>query len=99
MCNANKFFIGEYEFNSTSLEPHVSSRFPEYSMTNDPEKVWPRATVHYVMNASLGKFMMTSTCTACSIHVCRKQHIDVIDTNTRKTNVLQFIILYSMKWN
>ena len=64
---------GEYEFNITTA-PKLNSRFPAYFMTNDPEKVWPGAIVHYVMDTSLGKFWMiprscpaSHTCT-CNIH-------------------------------
>ena len=27
-------------------------------MTNDPDKVWPGGIVHYVMDTSLGKFLI-----------------------------------------
>ena len=56
---AIKFIIGEYELNSIT-DPKLNRRFPEYSMTNDPEKVWPGATVHYVMDTTLGKLPLTS---------------------------------------
>ena len=52
-----KFIIGEYEFYSITA-PKPNSRFPEYSMTNDPEKVWPGGIVYYVMDTSLRKFLM-----------------------------------------
>ena len=55
--NRNKFIIGEYELDSVkALQLHGISRFPEYSMTNDPANVWPGAIVHYAMDTSLGKF-------------------------------------------
>ena len=49
------FLLGGYEFNSiTVLKP--KSRILEFSMTNDPEKVWPGGIVHYAMDTSLGMF-------------------------------------------
>ena len=51
--------VGEYGFKNSITTLKVNSRFPEYSMINDPEKVWPGAIVHYAMDASLGKFRMT----------------------------------------
>ena len=96
VSNANKFIVGEYEFNSiTAPELHVLSRLPEYSMTNDPEKVWPGGVVHYVMDTSLGKWMITYT--HVYIHLilnrcCTKHLIREADTNSHINNVLQFII-------
>ena len=66
ILNANKFIIGECEFNIITTSK-LNKRFPEYSMTNDPDKVWPGGIVHYVMDTSLGKFWMTST--TCQMHV------------------------------
>ena len=51
----DKFIIGEFEFKSINA-PKLNSRDPVFSMTKDPEKVWPRGIVHYVMDSSLGKF-------------------------------------------
>ena len=53
-------FLGGYEFNSiTALK--LTSRSPEYSITNDPGKVWPGGIVHYMMDTSLGKFLIRPT--------------------------------------
>ena len=56
---ASQFITDEYKFNSIT-DPELHTRFPEHSMTNDPEKVWPRGVIHYVMDTSLGKFLLTS---------------------------------------
>ena len=60
--------LEEHEFNIiTSCTPKQNSRIPEYSMTNDPEKVWPGGIVHYAMDASLGKFLTTPP--SCSAYM------------------------------
>ena len=55
---------GGYEFNNI-IALRITSRIPEYSMTTDPEKVWPGGTVHYVIDSSLGKFLdfLNAQCT------------------------------------
>ena len=60
-----KFTLGGYEFNGI-VASRLNSRDPEYSMTNDPEKVWPGGIIHYVMDTSLGKFGYTRP--SCSMH-------------------------------
>ena len=42
MYNESKFIIGDYECYCITA-PKLYRRSPEYSMTNDPEKVWPGA--------------------------------------------------------
>ena len=49
------FITGEYEFNRITTIS-INSRFPEHSMTNDPEMVWPGGIVHYMIDRSVGKF-------------------------------------------
>ena len=61
-CN---LILGGYEFNIITA-PKLTSRIPEYSMTNDAEKVWPGGTVHYVMDISLGKILIAPL--SSSIH-------------------------------
>ena len=53
--NGTNLILGVYEFNNI-IAPRLTSRIPEYSMTNDPEKVWPGGIIHYVMATSLGKY-------------------------------------------
>ena len=36
--------------------PKSNNRFQQYSMTNDPQKVWPGGIVPYVLDSSLSKF-------------------------------------------
>ena len=50
------FFVDEHEFNITR-NPKLNGRPPQYSMTNDPEKVWPGGIVHYGMDASISEFV------------------------------------------
>ena len=59
-------YIGGDEFITTTT-PKLNSRFPQSTMTNDPEKVWPGGIVHYVMDTSLGKFLIAYP--TCSILV------------------------------
>ena len=75
-----QFVIGEYEFDSITTT-NLNSRFPEYSMTNDPGKVWPGVIVHYVMDPTIGKFddiycMLSSY----SIHACLEEAYHTCDT-------------------
>ena len=57
--NETNFILGRCEVNLiTALK--VNSRFPEYSMTNDPEKVWPGGIVYYWMDTSIGKRLITA---------------------------------------
>ena len=48
--------LGGYEF-SNIITSRLTIRIPEYSMTNDPEKVWPGGIVRYAMDTSLGKYL------------------------------------------
>ena len=61
-----KIHVGENDTYSLTTSK-LNNRFPEYSMTNDPEKVWPGALVHYLMDISLSKLLTMYT---CSIHAC-----------------------------
>ena len=47
--------IDGHKFSSITAH-ELYDRFPQYSMTNDPEKVWPGGIVHYLMDTTLGKF-------------------------------------------
>ena len=76
---ANSLHVGEYEFYSITA-PKLNSRFPEYSMTNDPEKVWPRGIVHYVMDTTLSKLLITCT---CSIQACMRHLVDIAIMQTQ----------------
>ena len=54
-----------YEFNNITV-PRLTSRIPEYSMTIDEEKVWPKGIVDYVIDKSVGKFLISPL--SSSIH-------------------------------
>ena len=54
-CN---LILGGYEFNNIT-GPKLTSRIPEYSMTSDEDKVWPRGIVDCVIDKSLGKRMIS----------------------------------------
>ena len=64
MFNGSNFItntVGGYEPAAGSItDPKVNSSFQEYmySMTNDPGKIWSRGIVHFVMDATLGKFLI-----------------------------------------
>ena len=65
--NQKQLIIGEHEFNITTTA-RQNNRIPQYSMTNDPEKVWPGGVVHYVMDKSLGRYITAYL--SCSLHTC-----------------------------
>ena len=77
--------IGECEHKKGIFTPKQKSRFPEFSMTNDPEKVWPGGIVHYVMDTSLGKLSdYKYTPPSCSIHACLHEASRTHVKNTHK---------------
>ena len=47
--------LGNYELNTVDVL-RTNNRCPQYTMTNDPEKVWPRGIIPYMLDPSLGKF-------------------------------------------
>ena len=82
-CIEHKNFLNthvdEHEFNMIST-PKPNSRFPQYTMTNDPEKVWPGGIVHYAMDASIGKLLITPPSCMFTINVCIKLCVHVTHT-------------------
>ena len=38
------------------------NRLPQHTMTNDPEKVWPKATIPFHISPSLGKLSVYVCC-------------------------------------
>ena len=50
-----KSFLGGYGFNSL-FTAKSSKRFQQYSVTNDPKKIWPGGIVSYMIDSSLSKY-------------------------------------------
>ena len=53
ISSVNDFIVGEYGFNTIT-----PIRLPQHSMTNNPKLVWPRGIIHYVIDETLGEFLI-----------------------------------------
>ena len=85
--------VGEHDFN-TITTPKLNNRVPQYSMTNDPEKVWPGGIVHYAMEASLSKFMIIyPPCSTCLVRVYSASHLCNVHKLNKFTNARTFIYM------
>ena len=89
--------LGENELN-VIIAPKQKTRLPQYSMTNDPEKVWPGGVIHYVMDATLGEFliksrlvqyMLTGTCSTIYTCTCKTHTYTCTYTKALINDVLQ----------
>ena len=86
--------VGEHEINIITT-PKLNNRITQYSMTNDPEKVWPGGIVHYAMDASLSKFMITYlSCSTCLVQVYSASHICNVHKLNKFTHVHTTIYMF-----
>ena len=52
-------FLGLHGF-SAVLAPSPTNGFPQNTMTNDPQKVWPGGIIPYLLQRPFGEFSLAS---------------------------------------